>query len=71
MQRVYDGRPGILGRVFGPVERLIYRLLRIDPEREMRWREYARSVLLFSVASVALLYVLQRLQGRLPLNPAG
>ena len=52
MHRVYDGRPGALGRVFGPVERLTYRLLGIDPAQEQTWREYARSVLLFSAAGV-------------------
>jgi K+-transporting ATPase ATPase A chain len=71
LQRVYDGQPGVLGRVFGPVERLTYRLLGIDPAKEQTWREYARSVLLFSAAGVVLLYAIQRLQGHLPLNPAG
>ena len=71
MHRVYDGRTGPLGRVFGPVERVTYRLLGIDPGKEQTWREYARSVLLFSAASVGLLYALQRLQGHLPLNPTG
>ena len=52
MQRVYDGRPGPIGRVIGPLERLVYRVMRIDPEREMRWTEYARGVLLFSAVSV-------------------
>jgi potassium-transporting ATPase potassium-binding subunit len=71
MHRVYEGRPGALGRVFGPVERLTYRLLGIDPAREQTWRQYARSVVVFSAAGVAFLYALQRLQGHLPLNPAG
>ena len=71
MQRVYDGRPGVLGRVLGPVERLLYRLLGVDPDHEQTWRQYARGVLLLPGFSVGLLYALQRLQGYLPLNPAG
>ena len=49
-------RPSRLDRVFGPVERLIYRACRIDPEREQRWNIYTLSVLAFSVVGVLLLY---------------
>jgi K+-transporting ATPase ATPase A chain len=69
MVRVYDGRPGVLGRVLGPIERLIYRVLGVDPGHDQGWKEYARGVLLFSGFGVALLYAIQRLQGYLPLNP--
>jgi K+-transporting ATPase ATPase A chain len=71
MQRVYEGRPGVLGRVLGPLERLTYRVLRVDPAVEQDWRSYARSLVVFSGASVVVLYVLQRVQGSLPLNPDG
>jgi potassium-transporting ATPase potassium-binding subunit len=66
---VYDGGPSRLDRVFGPVERFIYRLCRIDPEREQRWNIYALSFLAFSVVGVLLLYGMQRLQGDLTFNP--
>ena len=56
-------------RVLLPVERLVYRLTGVDPDREQRWQIYAVSVLAFSVVSVLFLYVLQRLQGSLPVNP--
>ena len=49
MANVYQGGPSRLDRVFGPVERLIYRACRIDPKREQRWNVYALSVLAFSV----------------------
>jgi K+-transporting ATPase ATPase A chain len=71
MARVYQGELTILGRVLGPVERLIYRLIGVRPEQEMSWRTYAVAVLLFSVFGALFLYVLQRIQGFLPLNPAG
>jgi K+-transporting ATPase ATPase A chain len=56
-------------RVFQPLERTLYRLGGIDPEREQPWRVYALSVLVFSLVSVLGLFVLQRVQGDLPLNP--
>ena len=66
---VYEGGPSRLDRVFGPVERLIYRACRVDPEREQRWNVYALSLLAFSVVGVLLLYVMQRVQSGLPFNP--
>lgn len=69
MARVYGGGPAPGDRVFVPVERLVYRLCGVDPDREQRWTVYAFSVLAFSLASVLLLYALQRLQGLVPLNP--
>ena len=69
MARVYDGGPSRLDRVFDPVERLIYRACRIDPEREQRWNVYTLSVLAFSVVGVLLLYLIQRVQSNLPFNP--
>ena len=69
MANVYTGAPSRLDRVFGPVERLIYRACRIDPDREQRWNVYALSLLVFSVVGFLLLYVIQRLQSGLPFNP--
>jgi K+-transporting ATPase ATPase A chain len=66
---VYEGGPSRLDRVFGPVERLFYRVCRIDPEREQRWNVYAIAMLAFSLISFFLLYGLQRLQSSLPFNP--
>lgn len=69
MASVLEGRPTLLSPVLAPVERAAYRLAGIDPTREQGWSRYAVSVVLFSVASMLLLYLLQRLQGALPLNP--
>jgi potassium-transporting ATPase potassium-binding subunit len=66
---VYEGGPSRVDRVFGPVERLIYRACRIDPEREQRWNVYTLSVLAFSVVGILLLYLIQRIQSGLPFNP--
>jgi K+-transporting ATPase ATPase A chain len=54
-----------------PLERLIYRVAGVDPASEMGWKRYALAVLAFSILGVVAVYVLQRAQGLLPLNPAG
>jgi K+-transporting ATPase ATPase A chain len=71
MARVYGDGPAPGDRVFLPVEKLIYRLCRIDPAREQRWTTYAYALLGFSIFSFLAVYALQRLQGSLPVNPAG
>lgn len=71
MARVYQGEPTLPGRILRPVERFIYRLLGIQPQQEMTWKSYAVAVLLFSGLGVLFLYLLQRVQGVLPLNPQG
>jgi K+-transporting ATPase ATPase A chain len=69
--RVMSGERTFLAPVLGPVERLVYRSLRLHPDREQAWKAYARSLLTFSLASIVGLYVLQRIQGLLPVNPDG
>jgi potassium-transporting ATPase potassium-binding subunit len=56
-------------RAFGAIERGIYRLTGVNAEREQRWTVYARSMLAFSVVSVLFVYLMQRIQGSLPINP--
>jgi len=69
MAHVFNRERTFLDPVMRPVERLIYRLTRVDASREMRWTEYAVAMLLFSLVSMLVLYLLQRLQGVLPFNP--
>jgi K+-transporting ATPase ATPase A chain len=69
LARVFSGERTFLDPVLRPVERLIYRLTRVDQEREMKWTEYAISMLLFSAVSMLVLYFIQRVQLFLPLNP--
>ena len=69
MTRVFNGERTFLHPVIGPLERVIYRLTGVDEKREMRWTEYATAMLLFSLVSLLVLYIIQRLQGYLPLNP--
>lgn len=70
MARVYEGKPCGLERALGPLERLLYGLCRVDPAEEMTWKEYAKAMLLFNLFGLSSVYLLQRFQGFLPLNPA-
>jgi len=67
--RVMEGERTFLQPLLGPVERLSYRTLRLDQGREQAWKPYTRSLLSFSLVSIAALYILQRVQGLLPGNP--
>jgi len=68
MTRVFERRTTWLDPVLVPCERLLYRVTGIDPEHEMRWTEYAVTMLVFTAATVLLTYAIQRLQHVLPLN---
>jgi len=67
--RVFNRERTFLDPIVRPVERLIYRCTFVDETREMAWKEYAVSMLLFSLVSMAVLYGFERLQGFLPFNP--
>jgi len=69
MTRVFDREKTFLDPVLRPVERIVYRLTGVDEKQEMRWTEYAMAMLLFSGVSMALLYLIERTQKWLPLNP--
>ena len=71
MARVFTRQRTWLDPVMRPIERFIYRTTGVNEMHEMRWTEYAAAVLLFSVVSMLVLYVMQRVQASLPLNPQG
>ncbi len=72
LARVLDaGGKTFLDPVIGPLERLFYRLLGVDPKREQGWRQYAISLLVFSLVGCLFTYAVLRLQNLLPLNPQG
>jgi K+-transporting ATPase ATPase A chain len=71
MARVYEGRPLALGRLLGWLERLIYRVAGIRTDQETGWKSYAIAMMTFNIAGLVVVYLLQRLQGVLPLNPQG
>ncbi len=69
MTRVFNREKTLMDPMLRPVERLLYRLTGVDEDHEMRWTEYAISMLLFSAVSMIVLYAMERLQGYLPFNP--
>jgi K+-transporting ATPase ATPase A chain len=69
MTRVFNREKTWLDVLLRPVEKLIYRLTRVDENTEMEWKEYALAMLLFSGVSLVLTYLIERTQQLLPLNP--
>ncbi len=71
LARALSGARTWLSPVLGPLERATYRLAGIRPDDEMHWSRYAFAFLAFGGVGTVVLYLLQRLQGALPLNPGG
>jgi len=69
MAHVFEGRQIWPLRAGAPLERGIYRLAGVDAAHEMGWKEYAAGLLLFNVLGALTVYLLQRFQLWLPLNP--
>jgi len=69
MAKVYEGERTWLSPVLGPLERIVYRVGGVDPAEEQDWKRYALAVLVFNFTGFVVVYLLQRLQGVLPLNP--
>jgi K+-transporting ATPase ATPase A chain len=75
MADVYTGKPVLTTPIFAGPERLLYKLLRVDPSHEQDWKSYARSLLVFSLGGWLLLYLILRTQNAFyvphSLNPLG
>ena len=71
MARVYTGERVFLAPLVGPLERLTYRALRVDPARGQDWKGYARSLLILSGLFWLALYLILRTQTLHPFNPQG
>src|SRR5215469_1811790 len=69
MARLFNRERTFLDPIMRPIERLLYRITFVDENHEMPWTEYAICMLLFSVVPMLLLYLIQRAQAFLPLNP--
>ncbi len=65
---VMEGVPTVTRRLLAPVERTLYRWCRIDTGAEMGWAMYLVGLLVFNTLRALTLYLLQRLQPRLPIN---
>jgi potassium-transporting ATPase potassium-binding subunit len=70
MAHVFQGERVFLTPVVGPLERLLYRVLRVSPSEGQDWKRYARSLLVFSGLSWLALYLILRTQTHHPWNPS-
>jgi potassium-transporting ATPase potassium-binding subunit len=68
---VFEGRRTWLSPALRPVERVLYRISGVNENSEQHWSVYTVAMLVFTVVTVVLLYLIERLQGLLPLNPQG
>ncbi len=71
MTRVFSGGQTLFSPVLRPVERGLYALAGIDEKQEQHWLSYTLAIMLFHIGGFVIMYALLRLQGLLPLNPAG
>ena len=69
MAAVYENRPIFINRLFSPLEAGLYRLSGVNPEQDMRWKDYAAALLWFNLFGGLAVFALQMLQAHLPLNP--
>jgi len=69
MYRVFEGKRTFLHPILRPLERLIYWVGGVREDEEQSWVKYAASMISLSIFSFLFVYIIQRLQGHLPLNP--
>lgn len=71
IKKVMNGEKTFLSKILTPCENAVYKVMRVNKEEQMNWKKYAVSVLVFSGIGLVFLFLLQLLQGVLPVNPQG
>jgi len=69
MAKVFNLEKTVFDPVFQPLEKLLYRLTGVDDSTEMNWKRYASAVIWFNLLGMALVFIIQILQDKLPFNP--
>lgn len=69
MAKVFNGSKTFLSPVIAPLERVLYRLFGVDEKEEMSWQTYALCLIIFNIIGIIIVFILQIIQGKLPLNP--
>lgn len=69
MAKVFYGENKTLGKIFLPIEKLIYRFAGVNENKEMNWRQYAVALILFNILGTVLVFIVQLTQHLLPFNP--
>jgi len=70
MYKVFAGEKHIMHPVFGWLEKLSYKIIKVNPNEESNWKSYTFGLLLFNLVGIIFLFLLQMIQAQLPLNPA-
>ncbi len=70
MYKVFAGEKTIMHPVFGGLEKLSYKLIKVNPNEESNWKSYTFGLLLFNLVGIIFLFLIQMIQAQLPLNPA-
>jgi K+-transporting ATPase ATPase A chain len=70
MYKVFAGEKHIMHPVFGGLEKLSYKLIKVNPNEESNWKSYTFGLLLFNLVGIVFVFLLQMVQAQLPLNPA-
>lgn len=71
MSRVFTGQRHLMLPVFGWIEKMVYRFVKVNPHEESNWKSYTFGLLLFNLAGFVFLFLIQLFQSVLPMNPAG
>jgi K+-transporting ATPase ATPase A chain len=69
MAKVYQGEHSLLSPLLGPLESWVYRIIGVDKDAEMDWKQYAVTLLIFNLVMMGVSFAVLMLQGYLPLNP--
>lgn len=70
MYKVFTGGKHVMLPVFGWLERLTYKFIKVNPEEETNWKTYTFGLLMFNLIGFLFVFLLQLIQAYLPLNPA-
>lgn len=69
MAKVFAGESTFLSPVLAPIEEFLYKIFGIEPTEEMDWKTFSIQLLFFILIGTIALFILQKAQGFLPLNP--
>ncbi len=70
MYKVFTGEKHLMHPVFGKLEKLTYKLIKVNPNEESNWKSYMFGLLLFNLIGILFVFLIQIIQAQLPLNPA-
>ncbi|MGG7060717.1 potassium-transporting ATPase subunit KdpA, partial [Clostridium tertium] len=69
MAKVFNNERVFLSKICMPIEKFIYKILKVNSKQGMNWKEYFFSVISFSIISLVFVIIIQLVQQILPLNP--